>query len=82
MPEIDGAQLTEEQMQTLREAIVSRFVTDPWTRKAIHAALKAGRVEELWPGASFWIPEDSNGNWGRLQFADGGRVKINFGSPA
>ncbi|ACI06239.1 gp25 [Mycobacterium phage Brujita] len=58
-----------------------------WTREEVHEALKDGRVEEVWPGGRF-EPIDSSGapvdreHWdgaiGRLWFADGSRVKINF----
>lgn len=47
-----------------------------WTRDQVHAALKDGRVEELWPGATFVV--DPSGAFGRLTFADGSRAKINF----
>ena len=45
-----------------------------WTKEEVHKALKEGRVEDIWPGARF----DDHCDWGRLWFADGSRVKINF----
>lgn len=58
-----------------------------WTREEIHEALKDGRVEEVWPGGRFAsidadgnevAREDWDGDMGRLWFADGSHVKINF----
>ena len=45
-----------------------------WTKDEVHQALKEDRVDEVWPGATF---EDFC-DWGRVHFADGSRVKINF----
>lgn len=50
-----------------------------WTKAEVHAALKEGRVEDVWPGATF--VEDPSGEFGRLTFADGSRVKISFDPP-
>ena len=45
-----------------------------WTKEDIHAALKDGRVDQIWPGATF----DDHCAWGRVYFADGSSVKFNF----
>jgi hypothetical protein len=50
-----------------------------WTKDEVHAALKAGRVEEVWPGATF----EDRGETGEIRFADGSTVSIRFsGQPA
>lgn len=48
-----------------------------WTKEEVHAALKDGRVEELWPGATFI----DHGEYGDLQFADGSCAGIKFDPP-
>lgn len=45
-----------------------------WTKDQIHAALKEGRVEEVWPGAEF----EDHGDVGQITFADGSAVGIRF----
>lgn len=46
------------------------------TKNQIHKALKDGRVEDIWPGATF----EDHCHWGRVYFPDGSSVKINFAS--
>lgn len=49
-----------------------------WTKEEVHAALKAGRVEEIWPGATF----TDHGDYGEIAFADGEfPVGIRFEGP-
>lgn len=48
-----------------------------WTKEEVHAALKDGRVEEVWPGATF----TDHGDYGDLQFADGSCAGIRFDAP-
>lgn len=45
-----------------------------WTKAEVHAALKDGRVEDVWPGATFV----DHGDYGDLQFADGSCAGIRF----
>ena len=45
-----------------------------WTKEEIHAALKEGRVEDVWPGATF----QDHGETGEITFADGSQVGIRF----
>ena len=46
-----------------------------WTKEQVHAALKEGRVQDVWPGATF----DDHGDYGDIKFSDGSRVGIKFG---
>lgn len=48
-----------------------------WTREEVWRALKEGRVQEIWPGATF----EDHTEFGRLQFADGSRVRISCPPP-
>lgn len=59
-----------------------------WTKEQIHAALKDGRVEEIWPGATFeridasgnTVDEaaDWDGKFGWVVYPDESRIKFNF----
>lgn len=45
-----------------------------WTKEEVHTALKDGRVEDVWPGATFV----DHGDYGDLTFADGSQAGIRF----
>lgn len=48
-----------------------------WTKEEVHAALKDGRVEDLWPGATFV----DHGDYGDIEFANGSVAGIRFSDP-
>lgn len=49
-----------------------------WTKAEVHAALKEGRVQDIWPGATFV----DRGEYGDITFADGSYTGIKFDPPS